>query len=370
MTPPPPRPSTPPDQRLRGPDVVRAIALIGVVVMNYHGYLLNAGGQPSAVGESWLNRVFDPFDGPLATRFAATFVLVAGVGVTLMTRSSVGDHDRVVAARWRLARRGVLLYVVGLLVDEIWPGTILLYYGAMFVVAAGLFTLRTRWVLALGAVAAVAGAALRLWRFERALDGHSTEWLTAPGIGSIRRYVFDVAVNGTHPLLPWLAILCAGIVLGRLLDTPWWRRAALGVGAALVAATTILAVLVRSGGDERRRLEVLVSLDPFDRGLAYTASVIGTALLAYAIIDWIAGVAPAATEPLRDAGQMTLTLYLLHVFTFNIVVFDLGWIRPAGLDVALAFAAGFWVAAIAGSGPWLRRYGRGPAEYAYRAFGG
>ena len=27
-------------RRLPGPDVVRAIALIGVVVMNYHGYLI------------------------------------------------------------------------------------------------------------------------------------------------------------------------------------------------------------------------------------------------------------------------------------------------------------------------------------------
>ena len=27
-------------QRLAGPDVVRAVALIGVVVMNYHGYLI------------------------------------------------------------------------------------------------------------------------------------------------------------------------------------------------------------------------------------------------------------------------------------------------------------------------------------------
>ena len=41
---------------------------------------------------------------------------------------------------------------------------------------------------------------------------------------SIRRYLFDVAINGTHPLLPWLAFLCAGMVLGRVLTTPWWRR--------------------------------------------------------------------------------------------------------------------------------------------------
>ena len=33
--------------RLVGPDVVRAVALIGVVVMNYHAFLINDGGEIS-----------------------------------------------------------------------------------------------------------------------------------------------------------------------------------------------------------------------------------------------------------------------------------------------------------------------------------
>ena len=358
---------TPPSERLPGPDVVRAVALIGVVAVNYHGYLLLAGEQQ--VGESWLHRTLDPFDGPLATRFAATFVLVAGVGVTLLTRSSLGDPARVRAARWRLVRRGVLLYVVGLLVDEIWPGTILPYYGVMFVCAAALFTLRTRWIVACGFLAAAAGAALRSWRFQRQLDGGSTAWLTSPGGGSIRAYVFDVTVNGTHLLLPWLAILCAGIVLGRTLQRPGWRRTTLGVGAALVAVTSLVALAEPDGGT-RGHLDVAVSLDPYDRGLAYTTSVVGTAFVAYALIDWVAIAAPRATAPLRAAGQLTLTLYLLHVFVFNLLVDWLGWIEPTGLDVALVFAGVFWVVAIAAAAAWQRRFGRGPAEIVYRAFGG
>jgi uncharacterized protein len=102
----------------------------------------------------------------------------------------------------------------------------------------------------------------------------------------------------------------------------------------------------------------------------YVASALGTALVAYALIDWLAERLPRATDPLRRAGQMTLTLYLLHVFVFNAVVDWLGWIRPAGLDVALWFAVGFWVLAIAGAAWWQRRYGIGPAERFYRAFGG
>ena len=82
------RTATPPSsaigtERLPGPDVVRAVALIGVVLMNFHGYLILRGGRQ---GNGAVDRFFDPWSGPLSTRFAATFVLVAGVGVTLLTR--------------------------------------------------------------------------------------------------------------------------------------------------------------------------------------------------------------------------------------------------------------------------------------------
>ncbi len=239
----------------------------------------------------------------------------------------------------------------------------------MFVLAAAMFTWRIRWLAVAGAAAAIAGAGLRGWRLDRELDGHSTDWLLTPGNDSIRRYVFDVAVNGTHPLLPWLAFLCAGMILGRLLTTPWWRRSTLICGAVLAVAAGIISAAV-PGSASLVRLDVATSLDPYDRSLLYTASVLGTALVAYAVIDWVAGAAPRATEPLRLAGQMTLTLYLLHVLVFNLLVDVLGWIEPAGLDVALAFAVAFWVAAIAAAGPWQRRFGRGPAEIVYRGFGG
>ena len=131
--------ATAPTTRLPGPDVVRAVALIGVVVMNYHGYLLLQQEGPRATDA--INRFFDPWTGPLSTRFAATFVLVAGVGVTLLTRRSIGDRDAVRRRRLTLVRRGLVLYGGGLLLDEIWEGTILPYYGVLFVLAAVLFTL-------------------------------------------------------------------------------------------------------------------------------------------------------------------------------------------------------------------------------------
>jgi uncharacterized protein len=350
--------------RLPGPDVVRAVALIGVVVMNFHGYLILRG---DVRGTDTIDQFFDPWTGPLATRFAATFVLVAGVGVTLLTRSSIGNGAAVQAKRWTLVRRGLVLYVGGLVLDTVWPGTILPFYGAMFVVAAALFTLRSMWVLAVGLAAALAAAGLHWWQVQSSLDGDDPGWFFAPSSSVLDRLT-DVAINGTHPLLPWLAFLCTGIVLGRQLRTDWWRPAALGVGFALFGVASLISSSIAPGP-----LAIpLSSTDPYDRGLLYTASALGTALIAFAVISWLADrfVRTAPVELLRHAGAMTLTLYVAHALVFNLVVDWLGWVGPTGLDTALTFAAAYWAVAIAFAAWYHRRFGIGPFEWVYRVLGG
>ena len=118
--------------------------------MNYHGYLIARGADYPP--RTFLERVFDPWEGPLSTRFAATFVIVAGMGITLLTRRSraSGDRAAISADRWKLTRRGVLLFVFGYFFDWVWSGTILFYYGAFFMVGVLLFTLRSRWLVVIG----------------------------------------------------------------------------------------------------------------------------------------------------------------------------------------------------------------------------
>jgi len=116
--------------------------------------------------------------------------------------------------------------------------------------------------------------------------------------------------------------------------------------------------------------QLAVSIDPLDRSIAYVSSALGTALVGYAAFDWLAERFPSATDPLRRAGQLTLSLYLAHILVFNLVVDWLGWVEPTGLGLSITFAVTFWLTAITVGSWWQRRFGRGPAEYVYRAFGG
>lgn len=372
-----PRPSAGPDpgtvategatRRLPGPDVVRAVAMAGVVVMNFHGYLILRGGSR---GETWLADVFDPWTGPLSTRFAATFVLTAGVGVALLAASSLDDPERLRTVRWRLASRGLVLYVFGLAFDLIWRGSILPFYGAMFAVGAVVVTWRSRWLVTLAITAAFASWGIRAWRFEREFDGHSTRWLTDPGT-SPRGLVLDVFVNGTHPLLPWLAMFSTGIVIGRAMLDPRlassWRASAAGGGLVLFAVAALgNTLLVDETADARAVLRW--STHPFDRGILYTASALGTALVAFAVVTWLADrfAATRAVGVLGEVGRASLSIYVAHALVFNLVVDWLGWVEPSGVGTALAFAFVVWVTCSVAAVAWQRRHGLGPFELVYR----
>jgi len=358
--------------RLAGPDVTRAIALLGVMAMNYHGYLnfpaMASPGSPLA------DRLFDPWSGVLTTRFAAAFVLVAGIGVSLLARSALASGDRrvITEMRWRLARRGFLLYAGGYILNWIWEGTIIPYYGAMFVVAAIIVRLRSRWLAAIGVAAAVAAAGIQWWATDALIDERDTSWLLYPGFNSPRGLLFNTFVNGTHPLLPWLAFLCAGMIVGRML--PNVRYLPVAAAALGVTAITYLANHVLSNGQATNQMRiVLTSTRPTDRGLLYTAGTLGTALAAFCLISWITERHPHSpvTRALQLAGQMTLTIYVAHVFVYNAFVNWWGWIEPnSGLGAALLFATTFWVIAVAAASLWGRFVGMGPLERVYRRFGG
>jgi uncharacterized membrane protein YeiB len=182
--------------------------------------------------------------------------------------------------------------------------------------------------------------------------------------------LFDTFVNGTHPLLPWMAFLCAGMILGRHLPLAMaGRRMLAALGVLLVIGTYLAKHLF---ADTPLRSQLLAT-DPFSRSLNYTVCALGSSLVAFCVIGRIAEATrdSVVTRALAAAGRTTLTLYILHALVFDALVTHWHLIKPAGgLDVAVEFAGCYWVVAITAAALWQRRFGIGPAEWIYRRFGG
>jgi uncharacterized protein len=352
-------------------DVVRAVALIGVVTMNYHGYLL-IRSTSWAAGDDFIHRVFNPWTGPLSTRFAATFVLVAGMGITLLTNRSRRSGDRVAirADRWKLARRGLLLFSFGAVFDYVWAGTILYFYGAYLLIASVVFAWRARYIALLGLGSAIVSTGVLWWEYVQTEAGRDVGWLRFPSERSPRGLLFDTVLNGTHPVFPWLAFVCAGMLLGRAVPFATRLRWKLIAGGCAMVAVAYLAEHLFAG---RSTLSTwLVSNDSSSGSLTYAVCALGSSLAAVGVIGWIAA-ANSERKPIRwlaITGRSTLTLYVAHALLFNLVVDILGWVEPAGLHVALLCAAAFWLIAVVAAVNWHARFGMAPLERVYRAFGG
>jgi uncharacterized membrane protein YeiB len=123
--------------RILGYDVARSMALLGMIVVHF-GLVMAADPTRPA----WSAMIMHVLDG----RAAATFVVLAGVGLTLRSRRAVAAEDpRAIApVRATLIRRGLFLLVLGFVNLVIWPGDILRVYGVSLIVAAGLITASDR----------------------------------------------------------------------------------------------------------------------------------------------------------------------------------------------------------------------------------
>src|SRR5262245_47343399 len=105
------------ENRIAGFDLARALAILGMIVAHFAIIMSGEAKEPA-----WLQALVDLLDG----RAAALFVVLAGIGVSLMTRAARGvatnstadatEGSRAAAlasARRTLVRRGLFLLAAG-----------------------------------------------------------------------------------------------------------------------------------------------------------------------------------------------------------------------------------------------------------------
>ena len=363
------------ESRVVAVDVMRTIALFGIIVLNYHGYL-NFSGAPRTPEPSIYERWWHPFEGVLANPFPVGFVMVAGMGVSLMTGTK-NTPQLIDETRWRLARRGLFLFALGYGIEWIWRGTILPYYGALFLVAGVIAHWSKQKLILLGIFSVVVAAAVEAWRFAETFNGNFTAWLSPAEPDSPRNLLIRIFIDYTHPLFPWLAFFITGILLGRNYATfKIIRFRLLLVGICAVSFSYLTNAMIHSLTDSSSQtdqsLRNFTSTRPFDRGVLYVVSAMGVVITVFAVLHFLCERYENSRiiETARITGQMTLTIYLAHIFIYNTIVNRMELVTPTGLDTAMTMSIVVYISAIIWANWWHNHFGRGPAEIVYRIFGG
>ncbi|MBI5211216.1 MAG: DUF418 domain-containing protein [Elusimicrobia bacterium] len=357
------------NRRIAGFDLARGLAVFGMVLVNFKFVM---GLEGSEAG--WLGGLAGLFDG----RAAATFVTLAGIGVSLLSRRAreTGDPEALRECRKLLLKRSLFLLGAGFLDSRLWIGDILHFYAAYLVLAAVLLRASARTLWAASAFSVTAFVALFLFLdYEKGWDweafAYVGQWLPK---GFLRHLFF----NGFHPVFPWVAFLLIGMWLGR---QDWTSRrrcwlvlaAGLGMTAAAEALSAGLTAWVLSDQDEDAQWCALLfgtqSMPPTPlylvSGGGSALAVIALCLLAaerFAGSPWL--------EPFIAAGRMALSLYAGHVMVGMGVIAALGWMEGRSLAFAVSLAAVFYAAAVLGAWAWSRRFEHGPLEWLMRRLAG
>ncbi len=413
-----PAPLPPSEERLSALDLVRGVAILGILPANlayFCGPVETMGGRP------WAMSPADRVAGAcilllINAKFITLLSILFGVGLGLQYDRAAARGDR--RFPWYYLWRQFLLVLLGLThALLIWDGDILTGYGITGMLALGLVLLG--WVgVRLGVIAGLVwfyGVFLAILVFVAltggGLGGGATPTeLPAVGPGEppapvlsgtgpwqqrfadaftaenqLRLYrngtflqlvehralSFGVLLVFLAFLFGWYILACflLGVELLRrgLFHDPQRRRTLtrwfLGLGLGLGLPGHVVAALLYLGRPDAALPQLLNEIGALPQALLYLGL-----LLAWDGSGWLGRLQAA----LRAVGRMALTNYLMQsvLCTLFFNGYGLGMYGRLGLAEALPVMAGVWLLELAWSPLWLRCFRMGPVEWLWRSLAG
>lgn len=341
--------STGKSRRFHGLDAARALAIIGMLAVN-----VGPRKEPDEMDVAVL--LYDIPHG----RASLLFMILAGVGMSLMTRRSRTSD---VPLPWQtILWRAILLIASGLALQllEHDISVILTYYGVLFLCGFPLLKAPTWLVTTLAGVSLVAGPLI--WLYLQQLTSTTFTFLAPSLADPIWTAVHSLLLTGAYPVLIWGAPFLFGLVLGRcrLGYRSFQNRLIVGGAVATLIPFGISAALLAINGPVSSAYgwDHLMSVQAHSQMPLWMVSSSGSAVL---IIGLFLRAEPWVIHRLMwlvSAGRLSLTIYVAHLFV-------LAWVVRPGPDTLLE---GFVISTIMSmvfvvlGHLWWTRMGSGPLE--------
>lgn len=320
LAPPPALPAPDRPSRINALDVVRGLALCGILVVNIPPIASTGADMMTGVAGSsddWLGLF-------TVHRFFPIFSLLFGIGFALQMRSATGRSAR---PRLILARRLLVLLGIGALHFLLWPGDILTTYALVGLVVLLPSTWLPRWAGA-GLAAALIAAALALGGDRLVL----VAGLFLLGVALVRYGVVDRIEQSTR--VP----LALGLVLAAAAAPLMWAQVAADLSDAQFGRVVNAAGLLLAG-----------------------------VYICTTLVLLRTPMRPVLRAVFAPLGRMALTNYLAATVLVKTISLATGgaaeeWssVQIVGIAGAVLTVQWLW------STLWLRRFRYGPVEWLWR----
>ncbi|MEM6987636.1 MAG: DUF418 domain-containing protein [Pseudomonadota bacterium] len=198
------------------------------------------------------------------------------------------------------------------------------------------------------------------WNFET-LDYHGM-WTVS---GTFRHIFF----NGFHPVVPWLAFVFFGVVVGRFeLTQARVQKQMLAWGLGVTALAELARYALVAAAAHAPELQPLFGSEPLPPTPLYMLSggATATAVIGACLLIPAQGFNTLWMRALVHTGQLALTLYIAHVFIGMGTLEALGLLGDQSRAVAITASGMFCVLACVAATLWRAQFSQGPAEWLMR----
>lgn len=357
------------NNRIIGFDLARAYALFGMFIVNFNTVF------GSHANHDGLSGFLNLFNGNSST----LFVILAGMGVALMSNRQHYDEIEKKNIKSIVLKRSWFLFSIGLLLYTWWPADILHFYGGYMHVAAFLLFVPKRWYLVSAVLAIITWHVLFfIIPFESGWDFTILQYIdfwTIPG------FIRNTFYNGWNPIFPWIAYFLLGMWLGRLN----WNDKALKIKIFVMAEIIYLATeglrYLAENSDLSSDVKIYLTADYLPPTLPFMLSTASLSSVILVCTFWIGEKINHTrfASILANTGRMTFTHYILSL-TIGMIVLALlsgktytGAITdqsPLSPLVILIYSVCYFGAAVLFSTLWSARFKNGPFEMLVRKISG
>lgn len=353
-------------QRIIGFDLARAYAILGMFIVNFNT-VFGAKTDKSSIGQ-----FLQLFNG----NSSSVFVMLAGMGIALMSNRATYTPAIQTALRATIMKRSLFLLITGLLLCLWWPADILHFYAGYMCIAAWVLFLPKRFYLYMAVLTILIFHILLICiPYER---GWNFETLEYTGFWTINGFIRNTFYNGWNAIFPWAAYFLFGMWLGRLNWTmAYTQKRMFSLGLFVYVLVEAIQLMVPQIMVDKDVLFYLTAdyIPPFLPFILTTAAFGLMVIAGFMYLGNHVGNSKLA-QIIAATGKMTLSHYVSHL-TIGILLFALiqqipfvnqqGNVSPIFI---LLFSIAYFLDSMWWSWLWLKKFKNGPLEMLMRKVSG